>query len=131
MSPLLATNITDQIKGKLLKHIRCDLHTKHCEQQALNIDMPSTRSFLECCNKRISHMLQGDHFLNGLGHGYYWIIFTCRGLLPYYIISYNKQGSSVIPNDYRRLQEGTNVCQKILCIMENPKYAIKCIYAFI
>ena len=40
-----------------------------------------------------------------------------KGLFPYYIISYNKQGSfQMIIEDYNK---GTKGCQKRLCIIEN------------
>ena len=52
-----------------------------------------------------------------------------KGLFPYYIISYNKQGSfQMIIEDYNK---GTKGCQKRLCIIENQKFARKCIYACI
>ena len=54
---------------------------------------------------------------------------SAKGLFPYYIISYNKQGSfQMIIEDYNK---GTKGCQKRLCIIENQKFARKCIYACI
>ena len=56
-------------------------------------------------------------------------IILSMGLFPYYIISYNKQGSfQMIIEDYNK---GTKGCQKRLCIIENQKFARKCIYACI